>query len=211
MKIVTQEEIDGHSSATIRGAAEGALGSAAVAIPLSILLNRRWASYRALPLSLKALGTVLVVAPCLSIQAERRGLEFDRAHWTGAGRMELDREAAEEGARWDALSMKEKIGDWGVRHQYSIIMGSWVLSMAVAGSIIAKDRHQTLPQKIVQVRMWAQGLTIGILIGAGILTHSKRQAALEHRQVDHSWKALLAEQAKEEEEKRVRLNAIPLA
>jgi len=81
MKIVTQEEIDGHSNATIRGAAEGALGSAAVAIPLSFLLNRRWASYRALPLSLKVLGTVLVVAPCLSIQAERRGLEFDRAHW----------------------------------------------------------------------------------------------------------------------------------
>lgn len=54
--------------------------------------------------------------------------------------MELDREAAEEGARWNALSTKEKIGDWAVRHQYSIIMGSWALSMAVAGSIIAKDR-----------------------------------------------------------------------
>lgn len=27
--------------------------------------------------------------------------------------------------------------------------------------------------------MWAQGLTIGVLIGAGILTHSQRQAALE--------------------------------
>jgi hypothetical protein len=41
-------------------------------------------------------------------------------------------------------------------------------------------RHQTLPQKIVQVRMWAQGLTIGVLIGAGVLTHSQRQAALQH-------------------------------
>lgn len=40
-------------------------------------------------------------------------------------------------------------------------------------------RHQTLPQKIVQVRMWAQGLTIGVLIGAGILTHNQRQAALQ--------------------------------
>jgi len=81
MKIVTQEEIDGHSKATMRGAAEGVLASAAIAIPGSMVLNRRWASYRALPLSLKVLGTVLVIAPCLSIQAERRGLEFDRAHW----------------------------------------------------------------------------------------------------------------------------------
>lgn len=118
---------------------------------------------------------------------------------TGAGRTELDREAAEEEARWNALSTKEKISDWGARHQYSIIVGSWVLSMAVAGSIIAKDRfvarlhrrlmshdahpnlrHQTMTQKVVQVRMWAQGLTIGVLIGAGILTHSQRQAALQH-------------------------------
>jgi hypothetical protein len=81
MKIVTQEEIDGHANATMRGALEGSLGSAAIAIPASLLLNRRWASYRALPISLKVLGTVLVVAPCLSIQAERRGLEYDRAHW----------------------------------------------------------------------------------------------------------------------------------
>ena len=118
---------------------------------------------------------------------------------TGAGRIELDREAAEEQARWEALSTKAKIGDWASRHQYSIIVGSWVLSMAVAGGIISRDRsvaplhrhlvspdacfvprHQTIPQKVVQVRMWAQGLTIGILIGAGILTHGQRQAALQN-------------------------------
>lgn len=28
--------------------------------------------------------------------------------------------------------------------------------------------------------MWAQGLTIGVLIAAGALTHSKRAKALEH-------------------------------
>lgn len=211
MKIgVSQEEIDGHTNATIRGAAEGVLLSAAVAIPGSLLLNRRWASFRALPLPLKVMGTVIVIAPCLSIQAERRGLEYDRAHWTGAGKMELDREAAEEEARWNALTTKEKIGDWATRHQYSIILGSWALSMAVAGGIISRDRHQTIPQKIVQVRMWAQGLTIGVLIGAGILTHSQRQAALEQRSrsVDHSWQTFLAEQARvKEEERRVHLNA----
>lgn len=28
--------------------------------------------------------------------------------------------------------------------------------------------------------MWAQGLTIGVLIAAGILTHANRQEAAEH-------------------------------
>ncbi|KAG1733925.1 uncharacterized protein EDB91DRAFT_1057155 [Suillus paluster] len=208
MKIVTQEEIDDHTNATIRGAAEGAAFSAALAIPSWLILNRRWAYFRALPPPLKLMGTVMLVAPCVSIQAERRGLAFDRAHWTGAGRMELDREAAEAEAQWNALSTKQKIGDWASRHQYSIIVGSWVLSMAVAGGIVARDRHQTLPQKVVQVRMWAQGLTIGVLIAAGALTHTQRQAALQHRPVDHSWRTLLAEQAREDDERKVRLNSL---
>lgn len=201
MKIVTQEEIDGHTNATIRGGIEGTLLGVAVAIPGSLYLNRRWAFYRALPLPLKALGPVMIIAPCFSIQAERRGLEFDRAHWTGVGKLRLDREAEEEQVRWEALTTKEKIGDWATRHQYSIIVGSWILSVAVAGGIISRDRHQTLPQKVVQVRMWAQGLTIGVLIAAGMLTHNQRQAALLHRPTDHSWQALLAEQAREKEEK----------
>jgi hypothetical protein len=57
--------------------------------------------------------------------------------------MELDREAAEEEARWNALTTKEKIGDWATRHQYSIILGSWALSMAVAGAIVSRDRFVT--------------------------------------------------------------------
>ena len=31
-----------------------------------------------------------------------------------------------------------------------------------------------MPQKIVQARVWAQGLTIGIIIAAGIITSSQR-------------------------------------
>ena len=34
--------------------------------------------------------------------------------------------------------------------------------------------YQTMPQKIVQARVWAQGLTIGIIIAAGIITSSQR-------------------------------------
>ena len=38
-------------------------------------------------------------------------------------------------------------------------------------------RHQTSAQKIVQARMWAQALTIGVLVAAGALTHSRRAQA----------------------------------
>jgi hypothetical protein len=41
-------------------------------------------------------------------------------------------------------------------------------------------RPLTLGNQVVQARMWAQGLTIGILIAAGALTQAKRAEALKH-------------------------------
>jgi hypothetical protein len=51
--------------------------------------------------------------------------------------------------------------------------------------------------------MWAQGLTIGILIAAGIATHSERTDAARHHAVDHSWRELLEAEAKEAESRKV--------
>jgi hypothetical protein len=80
-------------------------------------------------------------------------------------------------------------------------MGSWATSLGVAAAIISRNkfvlffrlwclagfaefcilRYQTYPQKIVQARMWAQGLTIGLLIVAGALTQTRKK--IESQQV----------------------------
>jgi hypothetical protein len=43
--------------------------------------------------------------------------------------------------------------------------------------------------------MWAQGLTIGLLIVAGALTHSRSR--LGQHEVDHSWKDILDQQERD--------------
>lgn len=68
--------------------------------------------------------------------------------------------------------------------------------------------------------MWAQGLTIGVLIAAGVLTHAHRQEAAEHvrahtydhryivsdsfvqRQVDHTWRGMVQEFENEERDRK---------
>ena len=40
-------------------------------------------------------------------------------------------------------------------------------------------RYQSSAQKIVQARMWAQGLTIGVLIAAGALGTKERKTLYE--------------------------------
>jgi len=210
MKILTEEESRAHNNATIQGAVEGAIGGTAIAWPGFYLLNRRWPYYRSLPPSLKVLGVIFIVVPGIAIQAERRGLEYDRSQWIGAGKLELDREAAEQRAAWKDLSTRRKVTKWLVNHQYSIMFGGWLGACAVAGSIIWKNKYQTGPQKLVQVRMWAQGLTIGIVLAAGILTHANQQEVTSKaKTTDHSWAAMLEEQSLEKERQKVKFSSAP--
>ncbi|KAF4619584.1 hypothetical protein D9613_004950 [Agrocybe pediades] len=198
MKFATEDQLKAHDEASRRGAIEGALASGSVALAGSYWAHRSYPAYRRLPLSLKALGVIIVVAPCLTIQAERRGLEYDRSQWEGEGLGVLDEKDLQAAKRWDAMSMSDKIGDWSYRHQYSLILGGWASSLAVAGAIISRNKYQTYPQKIVQARMWAQGLTIGLLIVAGALTQTRRiEDARKGVKADHSWQDVLEQQERE--------------
>ncbi|KAI0699818.1 hypothetical protein BC835DRAFT_1304333 [Cytidiella melzeri] len=200
MKFATQEELEGHHRATVRGAIEGVVAGFAVSLPAGFVLNRRWPAFRTLPVQLKSLAAVIVVLPLFAFQAERRGLEFDESTWTGASVRELERVKSEDQLRWEKLSTGEKMREWAMKNQYKVILGSWAVSMGVAGAIVMANKHQTPAQKVVQARMWAQGLTVGVLIGAGVLTHSQREQAFKDRQVDHSWANIIDEQRQEDEE-----------
>lgn len=77
----TGTHLEAQEAASLRGAIEGAVGSTVVVGAGSYYLHRRYPAYRALPLSLKCLGVIILIAPALSIQAERRGIEFERSQW----------------------------------------------------------------------------------------------------------------------------------
>ena len=210
MKLASPEEIAAHAAASRRGAIEGGVASSIVAVGTSYWLHRRYPAYRQLPLSLKALGVVIVVAPFISIQAERRGYEYDQSTWTGDHQQILSEKQTAEAERWEKLPTTSKVGEWAARHQYSIILGGWASSLAVAGTIIQRNKFQTTAQKVVQARMWAQGLTIGLLIVAGALTHTRKFEGENHVKVDHSWQEVLEHQEKERvEAERLRQQALP--
>ena len=147
-QIITKEEADAHQRATVLGGAKGFLGMSVFAFPAAYTLNKRWAYYRALPPSLKAFSVILFVVPSFVIGAERAGQKFERDHWTGAGKEELELQEEREEERWEGLSVKEKVLDAARRHQYSVILGGWSLSMLAAFGLIARNRYQTLPQKV---------------------------------------------------------------
>ncbi|KAG2073552.1 hypothetical protein BDR04DRAFT_289274 [Suillus decipiens] len=198
---IFETDFKGQNAAVARGAVEGALTGSAILAPTWYLLNRRWPAFRALPTTIKMLGAVVIIAPLISVRAEHRGLDFHRQHWTGGEQTELEKELEEERRRRASLSPKDKLAEWTAKHQLSVIVGSWALTMGLIGSKVMRDPLISTPNKIVQVRLWAQGLTIGVIIATAALTHSQRAQAANMRKhsPDHTWVYLLDEQRLEKE------------
>ena len=54
--------------------------------------------------------------------------------------------------------------DWFRENRYGIVGGSWVASMGIALGIVGRNPYLTGAQKLVQARVYAQGLTVAVLI-----------------------------------------------
>ncbi|KAF8318270.1 hypothetical protein DL93DRAFT_2109950 [Clavulina sp. PMI_390] len=202
MKVLTKEEEDEHYNVVLKGGVKGFAYSSAVAIPASFYLNRVWPYYRRLPLSLKALGVITVTVPACVIKAEWDSLDYEKAQWNDIGLAEMQAEKRLEEQRVAKLDDREKWVDWARQRRYSIVGASWALSMAVAFGIVMRNPYQTFPQKIVQARMWAQGLTVGVLIASAGLATTEAKSARSANRVDHSWALILEQQRREEEQRK---------
>ena len=74
-------------------------------------------------------------------------------------------------ARAEALSRRstyEKMMDFGKEQRYKIVGGSWVASMAIALGLVGRNPYLSTQQKLVQARVYAQGLTVAVLIATAI-------------------------------------------
>lgn len=55
---------------------------------------------------------------------------------------------------------------WGREERYKIVGGSWLASMVAAFAIVGRNPYLTGQQKLVQARVYAQGLTLAVLIAS---------------------------------------------
>ena len=139
MTEITPEKASEHQRVVTWGGIKGGLAGLGVALPVSYALHQRWPYYRSLQPSLKAFGVILVAVPAFVISAERAGLAHERKDWRDPGTQELHTVATREQERWEKMSAKEKISDWAIRHQYSLITGTWAASMLGAYGWVSRD------------------------------------------------------------------------
>ena len=61
-------------------------------------------------------------------------------------------------------SQFQRVKDWGKANRYPIVGVSWVASMAIALGLVGRSPYLSTSQKIVQARVYAQGLTLAVLV-----------------------------------------------
>jgi hypothetical protein len=64
------------------------------------------------------------------------------------------------------MSWTERAMDFGRKERYKIVGGSWLASMITAFAIVNRNKYLTGPQKLVQARVYAQFLTLGVLVAS---------------------------------------------
>lgn len=60
----------------------------------------------------------------------------------------------------------ERAKDWAKENRYGIVFGSWVASMGIALGLVGRNPYLTSQQKLVQARVYAQGLTVAVLVAS---------------------------------------------
>lgn len=96
------------------------------------------------------------------ISADKYSRAFEAARHPEEGyKDEAERQRVQRQADKPTL---QRMKDWGRENRYPIVGASWVASMAIALGIVGRSPYLTTAQKLVQARVYAQGLTVAVLI-----------------------------------------------
>lgn len=163
MKLLTKEEEREHYRETVKGGTIAGVICLAIGGAGVYAAQRRYPMFAATTTPFK----VFLAASCGSIgailQADRSSRAYDARRNPMKHLWKKELEQKERAIR-ESKTHWERTKEWAGKNRYPIVFGSWVASMGVAGAIVSRNKYLTAPQKLVQARVYAQGLTLAVLL-----------------------------------------------
>ncbi|PLN84301.1 hypothetical protein BDW42DRAFT_162833 [Aspergillus taichungensis] len=190
MKILTKEEEDAHYREVVKGGTIGTVlgligGGAGV-----LAAARRFPTIRNLTLPMKSflvtssgtfVGIVAADHASRAYEAERN----QTVQWYE------NREQRLRDEELSKLSFVDRTVAWAKREKYKIVGVTWIASMIGSFAMVGRNPYLSGQQKLVQARVYAQGLTLAVLVasagfeiadqkkGKGILDAKRKAEAAE--------------------------------
>jgi hypothetical protein len=165
MKILTKEEEEAHYSAVLKGGFIG--GSLGLTIGLGgvALASRRYPAFRGLTLPFRTFLVTSAGTFGAIINADRWSMDFQKKQ-NPMNFYEDQTQRAQQIVRENQTTM-ERFMEYGKENRYSIVFVSWLAFMGVAFAMVSRSPMNTA-NKVVQARVYAQGLTLAVLIVSAI-------------------------------------------
>ncbi|SPO02322.1 related to mitochondrial hypoxia responsive domain protein [Cephalotrichum gorgonifer] len=162
MKVLTKEEEADHYNAVLKGGSIGGVIGLSAGIAGVALASRRYPSFAHLTLPFKSFLATSAGTFGLIIAADRASMAYQKAHNPMYGYRDEASYMMEQVRAQQTTS--ERFMTWGRENRYSIVFSSWLASMAASFAIVNRAKYLTGAQKLVQARVYAQGLTVAVLI-----------------------------------------------
>jgi len=162
MKLLTKEEEQAHYRETVKGGLLGGIAGLGLGTLSVFAASKRYAIIRHLTLPMKAFLVTSSGTFAAIVSADKSSRAFEISRHPEEGYVdELQRQRRELEA---GKSTYQKAMDLGKENRYGIVGGSWLASMAIALGLVGRSPYLSTTQKIVQARVYAQGLTLAVLI-----------------------------------------------
>lgn len=138
--------------------------------------SRRYSLIRNLTTPMKAFLISSSGTFSLIIAADHGSRSYEaQAH--GKGQYLESREEQKREQAASHMTMTDRFLDFARRERYKIVGGSWVASMIGSWSYVNRSPYLSGAQKIVQARMYAQGITLVILVATAAFEISEQKRA----------------------------------
>ena len=165
MKILTKEEESAHIRATYLGGTIGAVGGLAVGVAGVAAASRRYHFVRSLTLPMKAFLCTSSSTFAGIIAADHASRSFQAARNPIDQQYQRQRKQDYDAKHAD-MSFTQRAVEFGRQERYKIVGASWLASIFGAFALVNRNKYLTGPQKLVQARVYAQFLTLGVLIAS---------------------------------------------
>lgn len=198
MKLLTQEEVDAQQTAVMYGGIKGAIFGTCISLGIYAMAPRHYPKLFSLPYSIRTLVAVIPPLITTTIFAETSSNEFDKKMYSSEYEQ---RRTLEEHLRWKSLSFTDKTIEILSENRYKIITGLWILSLYGSWLYTNRDKMLTQTQKLVIARMYAQFLTVGLLlasVGLSVYEENHQKEAKKQFKVEDSWKEIVDDEEQRE-------------
>lgn len=197
MKIIDNTEVEEHKSAVLSEGLKGCAVGLGVAFTAVQVIKRRYpVGYKQMNASVRAALWAMPTICLGAFFADDGSVKFDenryRHQYFASQKAEIEAELSE-------LTTKEKYLHKLNEHKFEVIVSSWAAAMYGSWRYVSRDKLMPTTQKLVQARVYAQAITVLLLLGTIVLSVQDSKAAAKLPKPIPEWKRILNEKQERQE------------